>query len=118
MAFNGDGPHTKRQRTDTDPTSNRVSTRRQFKGALPRGGPRVNSDSHPHELFSLIKSRLSEERPFLLVCCGICFAAVADGSVSMSRCDALDQLFSRCVVCQSVIQLLPSCLLRPMTQQG
>lgn len=26
MAFNGDGPHNKRQRTDTDPANNRVST--------------------------------------------------------------------------------------------
>lgn len=58
MAFNGEGPHSKRQRTDTDPASNRVSIH--VKSSLEtRPCTITGGASHP-ELFSLIKSRRRE----------------------------------------------------------
>lgn len=57
MAFNGEGPHNKRQRTDTDPANNRVSRHKIIKSHPVQRGIVDNNrgGSHP-ELFSLIKS--------------------------------------------------------------
>lgn len=98
MAFNGEGPHTKRQRTDTDPASNRVSTpQKNFKTrpmlSIITGMVLTLSFFHWSSADDVLKKLSSAGFLLFFVCYLVFVWRLPRFSVNVGD-DALDQLFS------------------------